>query len=418
MTVQKTMGGSKCPAVATLIFVFGTMLAMWWGCAFSTTPFTSTSPTSTGTIIMVVPSNEVPLTHPPRNDNRNNNSTASPGAAGARCAINLFGLPRAFRQLVLPSMIHHVIPFNDCDYYVHYYYMTQEVAGRSGEGGVMDPNDIRLLEQAVCQHAPHGTDTAGRRHPRRTPIVEFAVDTEADFWRQYTPLVEKIRTTKVASTGRPLYFPYKALTYRQFTTTDNIIKMWHSIQSAWNLMERSEHSRHFNYTIVAMLRSDVVYVTKVQIDSSSAQNDSSATTVTIPAFGKHPVSDRAIYGNHDAVKIWATQRLSQLDAHVHWVQKNHPGWGMHSERFMDWTIFPHMRAMVREDPYWCFLRARADESVWIRDCEISAAPTIRKALGDVRTAVETAIGRPCSDNITQVNLRARALYCAASAATV
>jgi hypothetical protein len=271
-----------------------------------------------------------------------------------------------------------------------------------------------LLEQAVRQHAPHvAADNAGRR-PRRTPIVEFAVDTEADFWRQYTPLVEKIRTTKVASTGRPLYFPYKALTYRQFTTTDNIIKMWHSIQSAWNLMERSEHSRHFNYTIVAMLRSDVVYVTKLQVDSSSAQNDTSATTVTIPAFGKHPVSDRAIYGNHDAVKIWATQRLSQLDAHVDWVQKNHPGWGMHSERFMDWTIFPHMKAMVREDPHWCFLRARADESVWIRDCEISAAPTIRKALGDVRTAVETAIGRPCSDNITQVNLRARALSCAAT----
>jgi hypothetical protein len=36
-----------------------------------------------------------------------------------RCAINLFGLPRAFRSLTLPSLIKNVIAVNaDCDFFV------------------------------------------------------------------------------------------------------------------------------------------------------------------------------------------------------------------------------------------------------------------------------------------------------------
>jgi hypothetical protein len=357
---------------------------------------------------------------------------------------------------VLPSLIYHVIPYNDCDYYVHYYNVTEEAAGRSGEGGVVNPDDVRLLERAVLLHGPGGsttttTTTTSRTRRRRRPIVEFAMDTEADFWRQYTAVVEKIRTTNMTIDGkksRPLYFPYKAQTYKRFTTTDNIIKMWHSIQSAWYLMERSERSRQLHYTTVAMLRSDVVYVTKMEIlvDASSSSSSSEPPVVTIPAFGQHPVSDRAIYGHRDAVQIWATQRLARLDDHVHWVAQKHPGWGMHSERFMAWTIFPAMRQhllqidgqqqpppplrrddgeyrpddgtpllQIREDPHWCFLRARADGSVWIRDCEISSERSVRQYVGDVRTAVETAIGRPCTGEIVQVNLRAQALYCGVDA---
>jgi hypothetical protein len=38
-----------------------------------------------------------------------------------RCAINLFGLPRAFRSLTLPSLIKNVIELNaDCDYFVRH----------------------------------------------------------------------------------------------------------------------------------------------------------------------------------------------------------------------------------------------------------------------------------------------------------
>lgn len=311
----------------------------------------------------------------------------------ADCAILLFGLPRAFRSLVLPSLIRNVIPFNDCDYYVHYYYQTEETAGRSGQGGSIDPNDIRQLEHAVLTYGPNG----------RNRRVEFAFDTEDDFWKRYGNLIEKIRNTKVE--GKYLYFPYKAKTYNHPTTTDNIIKMWHSIQSAWNLMESRQKQK---YAKVAMIRSDVVYLTNLKLRDE--------TTVTIPGFGRHPVSDRAIYGKYDAVRIWATQRLPRLDQHVQWIQQNDPGWGMHSERFMNYTIFPDMRDILKEDPHWCFLRARADESVWVRDCEISALSSIN--VGNVRTAVETAIGRPCPGNITKITQRFRSLSCAKAAAPV
>jgi hypothetical protein len=76
-----------------------------------------------------------------------------------RCAINLFGLPRAFQSFVLPSLIQNVIRQNathNCDYFVHYFNLTQEAAGRSGEGGHLNPSEILLLEQHVLQEAPPG----------------------------------------------------------------------------------------------------------------------------------------------------------------------------------------------------------------------------------------------------------------------
>ena len=48
-------------------------------------------------------------------------------------------------------------------------------------------------------------------------------------------------------------------------TVDNIVKMWHSIEQAWNLMESHEQSENIQYTRVAMLRSDVVYMTPIDI---------------------------------------------------------------------------------------------------------------------------------------------------------
>ena len=48
-------------------------------------------------------------------------------------------------------------------------------------------------------------------------------------------------------------------------TVDNIVKMWHSIEQAWNLMEAHEQRENIHYTRVAMLRSDVVYMTPIDI---------------------------------------------------------------------------------------------------------------------------------------------------------
>ena len=202
-----------------------------------------------------------------------------------RCAINFFGLPRAFDSLVLPSIVKNVIvPNPGCDYYVHYYHKTEEESGRSGSGGFIDPTAILHLKDAVLQEAQ-------RRGTTPLPTVEFTFDTEEDFWKEYTPLIEKIRTTKVD--GKYLYFPWKARTYKHPTTTDNIVKMWHSIQSSFHLMERNAAASGIEYTTVAMLRSDVLYVTPIDVhDAPGEQRGDHSEFREASHFGSHHLRTR------------------------------------------------------------------------------------------------------------------------------
>jgi len=61
------------------------------------------------------------------------------------CAINLYGLPRSFKSLVLPSLVQNVLIPNaayHCDYYIHYHYLEQDNAVRDGRGGRINPNEI------------------------------------------------------------------------------------------------------------------------------------------------------------------------------------------------------------------------------------------------------------------------------------
>lgn len=332
-----------------------------------------------------------------------------------RCAINLFGLPRAFQSLVLPSLLQNVIRPNiqhNCDYFVHYYNLTEEPAGRSGNGGSLDPSEILSLTQHVQQEALH----AGHD---RLPAVVFKADQEADFWTQYATLIEKTRTVK-DSEGKYLYFPWKARTYTHPTTVDNILKMWHSIQSSWNLMDQYAVEYTIAYTRVAMLRSDVLYVTPIdiyRIDEHSAV-DADNRYAVVPAFGRHPVSDRIMYGPYRAVQIWAAERFDRLESHVKSIYKRKPGWGMHSERFLNHTIFPAIRQAgfaIHEHAQMCFLRARVDESVWVSDCdgtETVAAPTVATRIGNnTKGLVEGLIGRRCG-KIVKFTHSVRSLDCA------
>ena len=70
------------------------------------------------------------------------------GGSSSSCAILLFGLPRAFKEYVLPSLEKNVIRPNakyGCDYFVHFYKQASEGSGRSGRGGTINPDDIFLL---------------------------------------------------------------------------------------------------------------------------------------------------------------------------------------------------------------------------------------------------------------------------------
>ncbi|CAB9510071.1 expressed unknown protein [Seminavis robusta] len=312
----------------------------------------------------------------------------------SRCAINFFGLPRSFESMVLPSMTRNVFRRNarfGCDYFIHYYHREEESSGRAGQGGTINPDEVLLMKQRILNAAKNAKST-----PNRHPAVIFVKDTEEEFWEKRGKLVEKYRTT-TASDGNYLYYPWKAKTYHYPESLDNIVKQWHSIQSVWEAME--EYTRltgQPKYDRVAMMRLDVLYALPVDIfKTDKGSVDRQNKYAVSPGFAKYPVNDRLFYGPYDAVKIWATERFSRLDDHVH---NYEPGWGMHSERFLESAIFTAIEKTgipMTENPDICVMRVRADQSVWMNDC-ITMAGTTRGMKRIARQKlIEKILGRPC-----------------------
>jgi hypothetical protein len=272
---------------------------------------------------------------------------------GRRCALNLYGLPRSFKDLVLPTLIKNVIIPNihyDCDYFVHFYNVTYEPPSRSGKGGPIMPEDIYLLREAVHKIASR----AGRRRPH----VAFALDTNERFERTHDTLLQKIR--------KPGRNPFH---WRNFpiATHVNIIKMWYSIAAVWDFMKEHASVQNIHYGRVAVMRSDVVFLTPIDIFKAAPDGifDTFNNHSVIPGFAQYPVNDRLFYGPYEATEIWAKGRFSRLDDFVY--NMSHP---LHSERFLDVKILPAIRARsiaVISDPGICFWRARADQSMWV-DC--------------------------------------------------
>jgi hypothetical protein len=313
-----------------------------------------------------------------------------------KCAIILYGLPRAFRPLVLPSVVQHVMRPNaayGCDYFVHYYNLTAETAGRSGAGGLIHAEDILVLHEVLPRASPRST------------TVLFCSDTHESFQASHHDLLHEIVTARDTS-GGPLYSPWLEQGYDFPHTILNIIQMWHSIDRAWTLMQHHGRKHGIRYTRVAMLRSDVVYLTPLDIWGNGKVNnerDVSNEYVVVPSFARYPVNDRAIYGNASGVEIWATGRFSALAQHVEDYRGS--GYLMHHEHFLDSSIFASIRTRagvkVAHDERLCFCRARADQRVWYNDCTKSVTPQLKRSLprtaGDWLAVVERAVNRTCGD---------------------
>jgi hypothetical protein len=318
------------------------------------------------------------LTRPPRI----NNVTVPFGS----CAILLFGLPRAFQQYVLPSLIQNVIQPNlqyGCDYFVHYYHMDREISnGRSGRGGVLHTDDIQLLTKTMQQEY----ENTHASYPHE-PHVGITNDTNETFWENRQAQLMKYRNTRNKD-GSLTYFPYTEPTYVYPDTIDNIVKQWHSIDSVWNLMEdfikysSIQQKQQRKYLRVAMMRSDVMYITPIDLfaspmapstladDEKGTPPTSISQQVIIPDFAKYPINDRLIIGPYEAVKVWATQRFPRID---HFAKVAAPGTAMHSETFLNASILTSIKndlhMPIYEDPWICFLRVRADGAIWIEDCD-------------------------------------------------
>lgn len=310
----------------------------------------------------------------------------------SHCALLFFGLPRAFESLTLPSLRKNVLPYNaDCHVYVHFYQQEREAAGRAGRGGDIHPGEIYKLKDYV-------------------QTIHFQEEREAHFYEQRRDILRKIRTT-TDENGNLLYMPWKEKSFRKESAI-NIIKMWHSIESVWNLAEEHAQKEEIHYDIIAVLRSDVVYVTPLRLDEYATSE-----SVVVPGFAKFPVNDRLIYGPYKGVRIWASQRFSRMDDHV---RTSEEGYGIHDERFLNHTIFPAIEQALNNDnaifdhPDMCFMRARVDETIWLNDCDRNALPSVAEKIGnltDVVGLVEAAIGRSCNGPPTKLNSQVTHLNC-------
>jgi hypothetical protein len=299
----------------------------------------------------------------------------SDGSASS-CAILLFGLPRSFKLFVLPSIIENIIIpnlDNNCDYYLHYYAVISEGQNRGGEdGGQINGNDVFLLEDAIRQ--TYKRKTAGKAIPH----ISITNSTIGEFENARSQAMH-LYETALDENGEYLYFPYKALSWEYPHTLRNMIKQWHSIDAVWHHMEKNAKLLKRKYSRVAMLRNDVMYVTPFDVyQLSDNERDVDNNHFVIPDWANYPINDRMVAGPCDAVKIWATERFERIESHVQ--NYPEPGWGMHSEKFLNFSIVPAMLNAsshsssgyaMDQNRNICFLRARADGSVWIEDCEES-----------------------------------------------
>uniref|UniRef100_A0A7S1FQT1 Uncharacterized protein n=1 Tax=Corethron hystrix TaxID=216773 RepID=A0A7S1FQT1_9STRA len=246
---------------------------------------------------------------------------AEPVKSEEKCALLFFGLPKEFKNIVLPSIQKYILDVNPkCDIYAHAFDVKNAISNdRNGEDSTskLKPDEIFLLTENVLMTTPE----------------KFGKEVNTDDYLKYFP-------HKYSGGGRWVY-P---------TSLENLLKQWYSIKSVWGLMEDSVKKKTKKgkpyYSKVGLFRTDVLYSTPIDINDGDA---------VIPAFanGDGFRNDRMFYGLYGYAKVWATNRYPSVKKYMK------TDWGkthcLHSERFMNKLI---------EDIPWetrpiCFQRVRA-----------------------------------------------------------
>ena len=251
--------------------------------------------------------------------------------AETRCAVLFFGLVKSFKGLVLPKIRQHVLgPNSNCDVFVHSYNISSISNARNGEyDAEIRPEQARLLGGTLV------LDTA----------AQFEAARNLSYFREF--------------------FPQHLVAWNNSypTPADNMIKQWHSIDGAWNLMAAAEARGGFRYGRVGMFRSDVLYTTDINI------SDGGDSAGVVPGFNNQHqwFTDRMIYGPRSIVERWAQGRFPHVARYMRTAfGQTHK---LHSERFL-YHLMMHGGAPIKiELRDICFQRVRANGQILYKDCE-------------------------------------------------
>ena len=221
-------------------------------------------------------------------DTENSHATSSlPNTEKGRdCALLFFGLIKSFSNLVLPSIRENILQNNpSCDIFLHTYNFTNIPPNIRNNESKDDleyrVNDVYLLTGNV--------------------VVE-----DVNF-------VYKKRGKDMSMVKKYSYLGWGACCL----STENMIKQWHSIESVWNLMEETSAKMPLSqYKRVGLFRSDILYITPINISDSRA---------ALPAFSSwYGVNDRIFYGCYEHAKVWATMRFQFIEPFTkYYLIKNH-----------------------------------------------------------------------------------------------
>lgn len=267
------------------------------------------------------------------------------------CALLFFGLVKEFQSIILPSIERSILESNrNCDVFLHTYNLTQmPINPRSSEAKALtlDVSEAYLLtnndEQIMLE-------PLSSFHSQRDDILNH---TKVNYHRGWGDCC---------------------------VSHENMIKQWHSIQQVWNLMKSYERrlmsnkfdgtdkkigSQHLHYyTQVGLFRSDVYYLSPINIFDSNAATGN---------FAKHGgYNDRFFYGNYKNAEIWASKRFDFVSRFEEKYMKTFNSTkkgkdGYHSETYLK-CLLDYYDVPVEQQNI-CVLRVRSGPRIKVTDCK-------------------------------------------------
>ena len=240
------------------------------------------------------------------------------------CALIFFGLPKSFKNIVLPSIEKYVLAVNPyCDIFIHTYNISEYSNPRNSEKhekiNTFELLSIENITNVVFEN-----------------LDDFHHRINVSYYRKYFP---------------------EGVGWQYPNSLDNMIMQWNSIQVGWEHMVNHEAKINKRYRRVGLFRSDVLYTNNIDIQNGKA--------VTAKFNNMYEwTNDRLFFGLREYAQIWATKRFSFVDPYMKTAFGKKTG--LHSEMFL-YKLLTHWKIPLTLQDI-CFQRVRANGNIKLQDC--------------------------------------------------